>query len=382
MDYFGLEADPIEGDEPKPEVAADLAAPPVAPAADGKTAAEPETAGEEQEVTEETQTETERDETGKFKAKEVPAGVQKKIDKATKAQREAERDRDEAREKLSAIQKDIEELKKATAAKPADTPREEPKPEPVVRAKPKAPKLEDFSGSDDPFNAHQEALAAHNEALMDWKLEQKDVQNQKKLEELKAEVRSDNVSEFEKQERIAAFEVRKAEAKTYLPDFDATFDTAKDFDISGVMADALGEYAEDGADVLFLYYLAKNPDYAKKLTEQTIYDPKKASPAEVLGKNRLAARAFARIEKEVLALRKAPEAKEKTPAPAAPAKPPTRASKAPAPIEPVQGGGAPTAQNPNEMTTAQFREFLKTSGGKEWFVQQGGTDRQLRDWTR
>lgn len=379
MDYFGLEADPIEGDEPKPEVAADLAAPPV-PSADGKTAAEPETAGEEQEVTEGIQTETERDETGKFKAKEVPAGVQKKIDKATKAQREAERDRDEARENLVKLQKDIEDLKKATAAKPADAPKEEPKPEPVVRAKPKAPKLEDFSSNDDPFNAHQEALSAFQEALMDWKLEQKDVQNQKKLDDLKTEVRNDTVSEAEKQERIAAFEVRKADARTFLPDFDATFDAAKDFDISAVMADAIGEYAEDGGDILFLYYLAKNPGYTKELTEKTGYDPKKASPEEVLGKNRLAAREFARIEKEVLALRKAPETKEKTPA--APAKPPTRATKAPAPIEPVQGGGAPSAQNPNEMTSIQFREHLKTASGRDWWVAQGGSLRDLEKMAR
>ncbi len=383
MEAFGLEPDAAQ----TPEAPADPAttAPATEPAAD-TTAAAPETAEEtqvEQEVEHEVEeVAVERGADGKFTTKQVPPGVQKRIDKATKKQRDAEAERDEIKtrheadqRRIARLEEQFDELRKNTAAKPADAPKPEPEEiKPVIRPR---PKIEAFSNAEDPYEAHQDAL-------MEWHLEKKEALDQARLAKLKTEIKEETASETEAADRLAAFQERVAEVSATIPDYEDVWKAAEkdNLQISGVLNDAVQEYAADGLDVHFLYHLAKHPDLAKRLTEATLYDPKTAKPAEILAKNRLAARELAKLETEVRALVKRPEtASAPTPKPDKPAIP-NRASKAPAPIEPVRGGGPTATPDPYTMTVSEYREYLRTPHGKEWYMGQGGREAEWRQMTQ
>jgi hypothetical protein len=385
MEAFGLEPEAVENPEPATQ-SADPAPPAEEP--ESKTAADPEPAGDQQETEtdeeDEPQQTTERGEDGKFKTKEVPPNVQKKIDKATKARREAERRAEEADARVQKLQADFEELRKSTAAKPADV-----KPEPEVK-KPtfdkSAPKIEDFNSAEDPYQAHQIAL-------MEWVVEKNEFARESKLAQLKTEIKEETASEADAAERLAAFEDRKAQLIESVPDYQEVWKKVEggDVAISGPLFDAIGEYAEEGLDVAYLYHLAKNPELLKRLNDATDYQlaPAGATQSqitaknrEILAKNRLAAKELLKLEAEVKGLvskpeKKDPPAKAEPAKPAAePAKPPTRASKAPPPIEPVRGGTAVTADpTPAEMSTpGSYSAFLKTDRGRAWYIAQGFTE--------
>lgn len=191
---------------------------------------------------------------------EVPEGVQKRIDKAVRRQREAER-------RAEALEAEVSRLK-ATETKPAE------KPAPVEGK----PKVSNFADYDE-----------YVEALAEWKTDQRLAAEKSKEQSAKATE--------DQRKALTAFSERVKEVakKPEYADIDEVLDS--DVTVSAAMHEALLE-SDKGAELA--YYLGKHPEDAARIA--------KLSPTS-------AARELGKIE---ASLSKPPE----TPKPKASAAPP------------------------------------------------------------
>jgi hypothetical protein len=169
-------------------------------------------------------------------------GPQKRINKAVKAQREAER-------KAEQLQREIEELKKGGT-----------KPEGKKETKaadpdePKKPKQEDF-------DTFEEFI----DKLTDYKADLRDYHREKKEREKK---QAEAQESFKK-----TWEKKKDTAREKFDDFDEVMETAGDTPISRVMHSIINE-SEIGPQLG--YYLATHPEEAAAIKDMTPYAATKA----------------------------------------------------------------------------------------------------------
>jgi hypothetical protein len=165
-----------------------------------------------------------RGEDGKFRAKDGD-NVQKRIDKAVKAQREAERERDELKQKLASGSQPAQET-----AKPAAQSTERPDPQ----------KFETYD--------------AYIEALTEWKSDQREARREQ--EKQKA------VAQRAEQETLTAHNSRVETAREKHADYDEVLATVGKLQISRALHEAIVS-SEHGPEVA--YRLAKDPDEAKRI---------------------------------------------------------------------------------------------------------------------
>lgn len=163
----------------------------------------------------------ERDEAGKFKAKdkepEDSPGVAKRIGRLLQTQREVERERDELKARLASGSQPAKET--APPAAPAG--------KPVAK---------DF-----------ETYEAFIEAIQDWKLDQRDA----------ARAQAESVRENAK-----TYSTREAEAKAAHTDFDEVMAAAANMAISRTMHDAI---REEGPEIA--YWFAQNADETARIAK-------------------------------------------------------------------------------------------------------------------
>lgn len=244
----GTTEQPVRGDYSLAELRGMItpAAPPAAADTATKTpsqASEPGTSTETQQNPNAAQGQQPRSEDGKFKGKAPeereeggPAGVQKRIDKAVRAQRDAERRAKEAEDRLAAQQGQQTESK-PPAAQQAQQPAQQP------AAAPAKPKAEDFT-------TYEEYV----EALTDWKADVRDLK--------KREADAKNAAEAREREVLTTHASRIEKAKAEIPDWQETIDGAASLPISREMHVAIVE-SEQGPQIA--YHLAKHPEEAARI---------------------------------------------------------------------------------------------------------------------
>jgi hypothetical protein len=196
---------------------------------DGKFKAKDENAGEP------------GDDKGEKESGEVPAGVQKRIDKAVRAQRDAERRADEAERKLTESQ----------VSRPGDG-KEKPEAKPAQSAGDKA---ESAPTRPKPEPAKFETYEAYIEDLTKWTIEQERAADQRSQSQ-RSRQDAEKETLRKHQERVA-----KAKAAT-LKDFDEVMEGAKDLPITRDMHTAIVT-SEQGPELA--YHLAKHPDEVKRI---------------------------------------------------------------------------------------------------------------------
>lgn len=190
------------------------------------------------------------------------------------ARQEAQRER-EAREALEARLKDLEA--KANPVKEAPKAEEEPKPEQFTD------------------------MYEYQQALVDYRVDQRLNEEKQKVEQAKAEA--------QRQQVINTWASRVEAAKSEIPDFEAMV-SSSDIAVSNEVRDAIFE-SEVGPKIL--YHLAENPEIAEKLQGMTL------------------TRALATIGKLEAQFEKKAEPQKNTVA---------AKSKAPAPINPIKASAA------------------------------------------
>lgn len=209
-------------DTPAPEPAAAAAEPP-APAAQAAEKPAPDSDPDSKQTTGQ-----DRDETGKFKAKEdTPEpdtpGVAKRIGKLLSEKRAAEQRAEDAERRL------------ASGSQPA-----------TDKAQPPAAPQQPQPGK--PIAASFESYEAYVEALTDWKVEQSNVQR----------------SQREAAQKTAEnWKTRSADARTAHPDYDQVLAEAESTPISRAMHETIAE-SDLGPELV--YFLAKNPDDAARIS--------------------------------------------------------------------------------------------------------------------
>jgi hypothetical protein len=273
---------------------------------------EEEEVTEEVEETEEAKTEREaKEKLEKEKAEKVPESVQKRIDKAVKNQRVAERERDFFKNKVQELE--AENLKLKSNVPATDK-----------------PKRADFESDED-----------FTEALTDWKIDQKLKTKQeetdkgkKTAEELRAET--------ELQETIVSLVER---GKVKYEDWD---ETAGNTDLK-ITPELLGIIIESDASEDIMHYLGLNPDLASEISAMSA---KKA--AIEVGKIEVAlAEEPENVSQDVTTDEDTEEEKEKA-KPKPVVKQIKKVSSAPPPIKPVKTLGV-VEKDPNQMTSKEYR---------------------------
>ena len=163
--------------------------------------ADSKTAGESEAPTE--QTDRERSDNGQFKAKEsdVPAGVQKRIDKAVAKQREAERRAEEAERRLAEIS-----ARPAAVKAPATTADDEP-----------GPTLDQFDDYDKFIDARTE-----------WRTKQTLKAERQREAELRAAASQQEAGRAAK----AAWDESEAETREHRADYQEVMDSVKDIELT------------------------------------------------------------------------------------------------------------------------------------------------------
>lgn len=206
-------------------------------AGDGAASTETAPASESEQTTQEgTEDGRERGADGKFKAKEedgTPAGVQKRIDKAVKAQREAERRAEEAERKLAETQGSrpagAQQGTETNAQKPAE-----------AKAKPEVKDFDDYD--------------KYLEALTEWNVDQRELKRERERVEKDARDRVEKINRAH-QQRVTA-------AREQHADFDEVVAGAKGINVSQPAIEALVESEHSGE---LLYSLCSNTDEAKRI---------------------------------------------------------------------------------------------------------------------
>ncbi len=212
-------------------------------------------------------------------------GFQRKIDKLTREKADREREAEYWREQA------------LRTAKVEPTNAESPK----VDAKPK----------EDDFKTHAEYV----EALTDWKVDQK-------VKTLRAE-QTEQQAKTQRNAVESTFQEKQKEFKAATPDFEEVMADA-DIQVSKAVLDEI--VTHDNGPAL-QYFLAKNPDEAKRLSRLT--------PLAL-------AREVGRLESRFVS---APSAKTAT------------VSKTPAPPNPVGKSSSTSTKDPGEMSPAEYRAW-------------------------
>ena len=218
-------------------------------------------------------------------SKPKPKGVQKRIDELT-------REKYDERRRAELAEQKLEELKKQKPESPATS---------------EKPKLDDF-----------DTIEEFNEALFDWKIEERERERQAE-DSLKG--RADQSAMHQATVEASVDYLLKTGADKY-PDFQAVAGAVPPAVMSDDMLIALGEIGK-GADVA--YYLGKNPAEAATLVN--------LSPVQL-------GRAIARIESGLV------DAPINTP------------TKAPEPIKP-SGNRASAEKDPAKMSDKEFAEWRR-----------------------
>jgi len=217
-------------------------------------------------------------------SKPKPKGVQKRIDELTREKYDEKRKRELAEQKL-------DELKKQSVATPASD----------------KPKLDDF-----------ETIEAFNEALFDWKIEEREKATQA---EASLKGQADQSATIQATVEASVGYLLKVGADKY-PDFQAVAGQVPPAVMNDDMLIALGEIGK-GADVA--YYLGKNPAEAATLVN--------LSPVQL-------GRAIAKIESSLV------EPSVNTP------------TKAPEPIK-ASGNRASAEKDPAKMSDSEFAAWRR-----------------------
>lgn len=308
--------------------------------------------------------ETQEQQEQREKNKGIP---QERLDEVTKARREAERERDAERAEKDRLARELAELK----AKPAETPK--PADEPVTQAEPEKPKpvapdtpaLEDFDADWDKYQAalkkyNKETYPAYVEELADWKADQRENATKKKADEAAAATRKQAEDAAQKTAREAEIEADNSwksqiqAAKDSHPDFLEKVNAAP---ASAAMVQAIQDM-DGGAE--FAYWLAGQPEEAKRITALTGADKPMAGPQfrKAVAKAHLE---FSKLDTKIPPAA-APAAEPAKPAAevpvvsALPVNPKPNSTKAPRPPNPVTERGAQGVKNPKAAQTLEEYE--------------------------
>ncbi len=269
-DAAPAEPDPVD-DAPElaPEPAASEPAKPETPAAEA-TPPEPAPASEPVIETQEQKVEREK-----------KAGIpQSRFDEVTKARRDAERERDSERDRAVKAERELAELK-AKPAEPVKPPEPAPKPpeaaklpEAVKPVMPDPPTLEDKDGDWDAYQAankeyYTKTLPEFQDKLTDWKLEQRELAQQKAARErheadTRAKTEAAQKTAREAEELAAkSWNERYAQVKTEHPDIDEKIAKTPG---SAAMISAVQD-SDNGAELLV--WLTDHPEESKRIADLT-----------------------------------------------------------------------------------------------------------------
>jgi len=329
------------------EIIQTKATPEPQPGAEPSAPAEPEppeagtTAGE-------SDTPEDHDQGVQRKPRKPKKGIEQRFSELTKARREAERQRDELKAYLEELRNELRELKQgskpAEATQPSQPPPETKAAQPVAEQD-KEPQLEDFDTYEEWVKEHQAWLVRKETAPLRSQVEIL----QKELERERSKQQQAELEEKRRAE-IEAWEKRIAQAKAKYPDFDEAIEAA---DKSGVTVTGAFQQeihnSEYGPEIA--YWLAKHPDEAARIAEQTAV-PENPTPQQIMAAQRAAAREVGRIE-ALLA-----SGLTRTPG-----KPSTRLSSAPPPIRPVSTKTAGGVVDPESMTPAEYMRWRDQQRG-------------------
>lgn len=232
-------------------------------------------------------------------------GYQRRIDKLTRARRTAERERDFYKEEAEKAKAETEKLK-------ASIPSSE------------KPKRADFEDDDE-----------YNEALVDWKVEQK--VRSLGLEQKKEEKSETKTTAEEESDEDTPLEKTVIVGRKVFEDFDEVVFN-KDLPLNEIMVEAALDL-ENSAEVL--YYFGKNPDLSEEIAAlSTVKAVRKVEEIsrELLGKSKNAETKEEKVEKKV----------------ETPAKP--KIPGAPAPFTPLETDGV-TEKRPEDMSQKEYRAW-------------------------
>lgn len=257
---------------------------------------------------------------------------QTRIDDLVRTKATSERERDEAFDKIKALEAKIVAL---------DVPREVPKVPATVVAEVEKPQPKETD-----FDTYTEYV----QALTDWMSDKKVAKFRQEVAEERAKEkierqRSDEMRAV--QERQAAFNKRAAKARETYTDYDAVTTQAKDLQVSAIMVDYLRD-AEMGPELH--YYFASNPDEALKLSVMS-------ERATLVALGRLEAKA------EEGRLNAAPKPSSKNPDQVAPIEEPmvvvpkVPVSSAPPPAPVVGSSVTIPAKDPDKMSFSEFKAW-------------------------
>lgn len=254
----------------------------------------------------------EKEEKKEEKPPETKDAVTKRIGDLTKKWRTAERERDFERARITKLEEELTKLKSTVPA----------------TAK---PKKEDFEDTD-----------AYNEALMDWKLEEK-------LRVTKEE----SAKKVEKDEEKAAVdevfqnldEVMEKGREKYTDFNELVLD--ENLVLTPEMTEVILQ-SESAIDLF--YYLGQNPDESAVIAKMPLSR---------------AAREIGKIEVKVLSEKKEEEEEEEVPPkkpPVKPTPPVKKTTKAPEPITPLKADGV-VDKDPSQMTPKEYRAWRESKKG-------------------
>ncbi len=337
--------------------------PPAPPSQEAKPASEKPPAKDPDEATDKTadvtgaSTHQEKDKYGKKPAKE---SVQDRIDKITKARREAERNNENLKTQLEELQRKVAELETGKPKAGAE------EPPPASTEKPAA--AEDPEPAVADFESYEEWLKKHQQ----WTVRQETAPLRATIEELQKQLRESAETEAAARARqpiAEAWAQQVDQAKKAHEDFDEVLAASAEAGIEATpaMVQELLESAQGGE---VAYYLASHPEECLRIAELTAV-PEKPTPEQVGKAVRLAAREIALIEQRLTAPAAAATAPAAPAAPAgekpkSPETPKPKPSAPPAPVETVgTRSAAPTGEEFREgMTQSEYREWRQRNRGR------------------
>jgi hypothetical protein len=170
-------------------------------------------------------------------------------------------------------------------------------------------------GSERPARENYSNDEDYDDALTDWKLEQKLEPMQRKI-----------IEQHQAQQIEQAWEDKLSKAKAEYSDFDSVIEESNDIPVTPIMAQAI-KTSDLGADIA--YFLGKDPEYATKIARMDSIS---------------AIREIGRIESYV-EYEKTQKAK------------PAQVSKAPAPITPPKAGTTQGPKNLEDMSPAEYMAY-------------------------
>lgn len=244
---------------------------------------------------------------------DLPEKVRKVIGKKHRAMKEAEE-----REQLALRRANQAELRAAEVERKL----RDQKSGPAQTEEAKPPKAEDFA-----------SVAEYADALVDFKLKQREIEERKQREA------------DEKAVRERTFVSRMRDYQAANADFQDALKTLEGSDLDQVPRDMTEFIQESEVGPALLHHLAKHPSTLDRIRNL----PSRRMFVEL-----------GRLEDQLSRPVDTPKPKESEPEPPAKAKTETQVSRAPAPIAPLDTAGiAPVAKKPEDMSPAELREFRR-----------------------